>query len=76
MSIDQQIQRLEEQHKRLDASTDHLERQLAATYDADTERKLRDLKKKKLAVRDELNMLHRQQFESATAFQFEDWDRE
>lgn len=76
MTIEDQILRLAEQHKRLDESTNKLEKE-AAKYpdDADLQSKLKDLKKKKLTVRDELALLHKQQYEQSQLFNFEDYDR-
>ena len=76
MNIGDQILRLTEQHKRLDESTNKLEKEAEKYPDnADLQSKLKDLKKKKLTVRDELALLHKQEYEQLQLFEFEDYDR-
>lgn len=76
MDIQHRIKTLSEQHQRLDNSTSKLEKELAKfPDDVDLQNKLRDLKKKKLSVRDELNALYKQDLEDSERFDFSEWDR-
>jgi len=70
------IDRLTEQHNRLHASVEKLEKEHEQFPD-DTEIKnrLMDLKKKKLQVKDNINQLMREEYKSREQFNFEEYDR-
>lgn len=57
MDLEDRILYLEDRHARLSRSTDKLEGELKQQFDSDKNEKLKELKKLKLSVRDELEDL-------------------
>lgn len=57
MDLEDRILYLEDRHTRLSRSTDKLEGELKQQFDSDKNEKLKELKKLKLSVRDELEDL-------------------
>lgn len=57
MDLEDRILYLEDRHTRLSRSTDKLEGELKQQFDSDKDEKLKELKKLKLSVRDELEDL-------------------
>ena len=57
MDLEDRILYLEDRHARLSKSTDKLEGELKNEFDSDKEQKLKELKKLKLSIRDELEDL-------------------
>lgn len=71
-----EIKRLEERHRRLDASTNQLQKELAQNPgNTEVELKLKELKKAKLAIKTELNQLMKAEYQTREEFNFEDYDR-
>jgi len=57
MDLEDRILYLEDRHKRLSKSTDKIEGELKNQYNAEKDQKLKELKKLKLSIRDELEDL-------------------
>ena len=57
MDLEDRILYLEDRHRRLSKSTDKLEGELKQEFDSGKEQKLKELKKLKLSVKDELTDL-------------------
>jgi hypothetical protein len=57
MDLEDRILYLEDRHRRLDQSTSKLEGELKGDFDSAKEQKLKELKKLKLSVKDELEDL-------------------
>jgi len=69
------IRILEDQHRRLDSACYELERLRELDRSEDMKFKLQDLKKKKLAVKDEIAFLMKSELAEQEAFDFENYER-
>jgi len=69
MDLEDRILYLEDRHTRLSKSTDKIEGELKNQYNAEKDQKLKELKKLKLSIRDELEDLRNayKAFESSPA---------
>lgn len=67
MDLEDRILYLEDRHTRLSKSTDKLEGELKNEFDSAKEQKLKELKKLKLSVRDELEDLRNANKQFATS---------
>lgn len=67
MDLEDRILYLEDRHKRLSKSTDKIEGELKNQYNAEKDQKLKELKKLKLSVRDELEDLRNANKQFATS---------
>lgn len=75
MDLESKIRYLEEQHRRLDLATSQLETKRDVDRSDKTKLDLVELKKKKLAVRDELAALRKELYENQFELNFSDYDR-
>lgn len=75
MDLESRIRYLEEQHRRLDLATSQLETKRDVDRSDKTKLDLVELKKKKLAVRDELAALRKELYENQFELNFSDYDR-
>jgi hypothetical protein len=75
LDLESKIRYLEEQHRRLDLATSQLETKRDVDRSDKTKLDLVELKKKKLAVRDELAALRKELYENQFELNFSDYDR-
>jgi hypothetical protein len=75
LDLESRIRYLEEQHRRLDLATSQLETKRDVDRSDKTKLDLVELKKKKLAVRDELAALRKELYENQFELNFSDYDR-